>query len=80
MREFSVPLDNGHRAGELHPSQGLEGFDHGAQAPGLYLLVECLLKPWEAFGGLGDGSDVCLEDEVLRGGGPDDLSAPPEVG
>jgi hypothetical protein len=40
----------GHGDGELHPSQGLEGLDGGGQAPGRYLLLECLLKALEAFG------------------------------
>ena len=70
----------GHGAGARHPTQGLEGVDHGAQAPGLSLIVECLRKPLEAFGGLVDGSDVFWDDELRRWCGTDDRSAPSQVG
>jgi hypothetical protein len=78
--EVTACGDDGHGDGELSPPQGLEGFDHGAQAPGLSLLLAFLLKTLEAFGGLVDGSDVFLEDDLLRWGGTDDLRAPSQVG
>jgi hypothetical protein len=71
---------DGHGDGELHPTQGLEGFDHGAQAPGLYLIFACLLKTLEAFGVLVDGSDVFWEDDLRRWYGTDDLREPAQVG
>src|SRR5687767_13734973 len=70
---------DGHGDGELYPTQVLEGFDHGAQAPGLYLILEFLLKMLEAFGVLVDGSDVFLEDDLLHWCGTDDLREPLQV-
>src|SRR5262249_49958273 len=34
----------------------------------------------ETLGVFGDGSDVCLEDDLLRRGGTDDRAEPPQVG
>ena len=72
--------DGGHGYGELPATQGLEGLDHRLQAPGFHLLVEFLFEPLESLCRLGDRPDICLKDHVLRGGGTDHLSEPPEVG
>jgi hypothetical protein len=42
--------------------------------------VAGLFQPLESLGVFVDRADVCLKDEWLRGGGPDDLGGPPEVG
>jgi hypothetical protein len=71
---------DGHGDGARHPMQGLEGFDYGAQSPDLDRSAEFLRKTLEAFGVLGDGSDVFLDDELLRWGETGDLNEPSQVG
>ena len=74
----SATSGDGH--GELHTAQGLEGLDHRVQAPGFHLLVECLFETLEAFGVFVDRADIFLKDDLLRWGGTDHFSEPPEVG
>ena len=65
-RQVAQFRHRGHRHGELDAAQGLEGLDHGREAPGLHLLVEFLFQTLEAFGLFGDGLDVFLKDDLLR--------------
>jgi hypothetical protein len=51
--------------GAWHPTQGLKGLDHRVQTPGFDLLVECLFETLEAFGVVGHGADIFLQDGVL---------------
>jgi hypothetical protein len=67
-----------HRA--LHTTQGLQCIDDRVSTPGLDLLVEFLVKTLEACGVFGHRADICLQDDVLRRGGTDDLGEPSEVG
>jgi len=43
-------------------------------------FAEFLVPTPEALGVLRDGTDVCLQDDVLCRGGTDDCREPPEVG
>ena len=61
--------DFGHHGdghGELHTPQGLEGLDHGMQAPRWHLCVQFRVEPLEAFGMLSTRTDVFLKDDLLR--------------
>jgi len=71
--------DGGDRHDQLHATEGLERVNHRAKPPGGDLFMEFLVKPLEPFGGLGDRSDICLEDDWLRWGGTDDLAEPAQV-
>ena len=62
------------------PAQGLEGCDHGSEAPGLALLVACEGKTSQPFRLCGDGRDVFLQDELRRWGGTEHLAEPTPVG
>jgi hypothetical protein len=42
-------------------------------------LVECLCQTLEPFGVCGDRPDICVEDDVLGGGGTDDRAQPAQV-
>jgi len=44
----------------------LERVNPPGNAPGYDLFMEFLVKPLEPFGVLGDRSDICLEDDLLR--------------
>ena len=63
----------------LHATEGLECFYYWAEPPGFDVLVECLFKPLEPFGVFGDRPNICLEDDVLRGSGTDNLAEPAQV-
>jgi hypothetical protein len=76
VAHFSHHRD-GHR--ELHPAQGLQGFNHRLQAPRFHVILECLVETLEAFGVFVDGAAICLPDDVLRGGA-DHCREPPEMG
>ena len=75
--------DFGHHGdghGELHTPQGLEGLDHGMQAPPLHLGLQFLFEPLEAVGRLRNRTDVFLKDDLLRCGRTDDFREPSQVG
>jgi hypothetical protein len=63
----------------LHATQGLEGRDHRAEAPGLDLLVEFLFQALETFGVFVDRSDICLKDDLLSRCVTDHFTQPPQV-
>jgi hypothetical protein len=44
------------------------------------VLVKCLLQALQAFGLLMDRAHLCLEDDLLRGGGTDHFGAPAQMG
>jgi hypothetical protein len=71
--------DGGDRPGPRHATEGWERVTPRAKPPGGDLCRECLVKPLAPFGGLGDRSDLCVEDAGLRWGGPDDLAEPAPV-
>jgi hypothetical protein len=52
----------------------------GGHTPGLHGLLQCLLETLEAFAVCTHGTDICLQDDVLRRGGTDDLREPSEGG
>jgi hypothetical protein len=64
----------------LHPTQSLEGLDHGGQPPGVDVPVQALFETWEAVAVFADGSAIFLQDDVLHCCGTDHLREPPEVG
>src|SRR5262245_18029979 len=68
--------DAGNRDSERDAAQGLERVDAGTEAPGRHAGLEFLCEPSKTFALCGYSADVCLENDVLRGGGPDDLTAP----
>ena len=70
----------GHRDCQWHATQGLERLAPRRQTPGFDLLLACLGETLAAFGLLLHHPDVCLQDAVLRRGGPDDLREPPQGG
>ena len=69
-----------HGAGAWHTAPGLQGLDHGVEAPGLHVIVPCLFETLEACGLLMNRPDLCLKDDWLRRGGTDHLREPAEVG
>jgi hypothetical protein len=79
VAEVSEFRHQGDGHGTRHPAQGLKCLEPSVQAPGFGLLVECVLSTLETCRMCIDGADVCLEDEVWRGGGPDHVGEPPEV-
>jgi hypothetical protein len=69
-----------HRDRAWHPAESLERLDNRGESPGLHLLGEFLFQTRPPCGVLSDRSDVFLGHDLLRGGGPDDLAEPAEVG
>jgi hypothetical protein len=69
---------NGHSA--LDTTESLECLDHRMQTPRFHVLVEFLVETLEACGVLGDGTDVFLQDDVLRRCRADHVREPSEVG
>jgi hypothetical protein len=65
---------------ELDAAQGLEGCDHGGEAPGFAPFLACLCETLEAFRVCGHGADLFLQDDWLRRGGAHHRRAPPERG
>jgi hypothetical protein len=76
VTEFS---DGGDRHRQLHATEGLERLDHRAEPPGDDRLWAFLRKTLEPFGVFGDRPDICLADDLLGGGGTDDLAEPAQV-
>jgi hypothetical protein len=62
-----------------HATQGLEGLDHRAEAPGLDRLVECLCQALETCGVFGDRADLGLTDHLLSRCVADHFTQPPQV-
>jgi len=60
-------------------TEGLERFHDRVEPPGFGLFVACWFQPMEPFGGVGHRPHVCLNDDVLRGGGTHDLAEPAQV-
>jgi hypothetical protein len=50
------------------------------EAPGVAVLLPCLLETLKAFGVIVHRSDICLQDDVLCRCGADDLREPAQVG
>jgi hypothetical protein len=71
---------HGHGHGTWDAAQGLERLNHRGQAPRFALGLACLFETLESFGLLRNGTDICLQDAVLRRCGADDCRKPPEVG
>jgi len=64
----------------LDAAQGLEGFDHGVEAPGFDPFLELLCETLEAFRVFGHGADIFLKDHLLRRCWANHLREPPERG
>jgi hypothetical protein len=79
-RQGAAFRHGGDRTSALHAPQGLAGLDHRVQAPRLHVSWPCLFKTLEAFGVFGHGTDICLQDAVLRRGRADHCREPPERG
>jgi hypothetical protein len=71
---------HGHGHGDLHPTQALQGRDHRLQSPGFALLLPRLVQAVEACRGLITRADVCLDDDLWRGGGTDHFGEPLQMG
>jgi hypothetical protein len=64
---------------KLHATQGLEGLDHRAEAPGLNLFLKFLFQALQAFDVVGDRADLCLKDDLLSRCLTDHSTQPPQV-
>jgi hypothetical protein len=71
--------DGGDRPRQLHATEALERLDHRAEPPGDDRRLECLRKPLEPCGVVGDRPDRVLADAWLGGGGTDDCAEPAPV-
>jgi len=79
-REIANVGDHGDGDGEWHATAGLKRLDHRVQTPRLNLLLEGLFETLEAFGVLGNRSDVFLKNGLLGWCGADDFREPTQVG
>jgi hypothetical protein len=52
--------------GAWHAMQSLKGLDHRGQAQRFHVILPFLCQTLEAFGVFGNGSDICLKDDLLR--------------
>jgi hypothetical protein len=68
------------RHGKLDAAEGLERIDHRTEAPGMHLILECLLKPPEPFAVFRHRLHIFWEDDLLSGRGTDNLTEPAQVG
>ena len=66
--------------GKWHPTQGLQGLDHGVQTPRFHLFLEFLFQTLETLGVLTDSPDIFLKDDLVRRGLTDDFREPSEMG
>jgi hypothetical protein len=64
----------------LHATEGWQRVNDRAEPPGGDLLVEFLGEALESVSVFGDRADIFLEDDLLGGGGTDDLAQPAQVG
>jgi hypothetical protein len=62
--------------GELDPTQGLEGFDHGMESPAFGLFLQLGLDALHSLVVFVDRPHVLLEDDLLGGSGTDHLGEP----
>ena len=76
VAEFSNGSDS-HR--KLHATEGLQRVHDRAEPPGGDLLVEFLFQTLEPVSLFGDRPDIFLEDDLLGGGGTDDLAQPAQM-
>ena len=85
MHELSGGLDAGQVAAcsdgrdrhrTLHATEGWQCVHDRAEPPGGDLRVAFLRQALEPGSVFGDRPAIFLEDEVLGGGGPDDLAQP----
>ena len=79
-RQVAAFGHHGHRDRALDAPYGLERLDHGLEAPGVHLVLECVFETLQARGLFGHGLAVCLQDHWLRRGGTDHLTEPAQVG
>ena len=79
-RQVAEGGDHGHGHRALDTPQSLEGLDHGGQAPGLHLFVECECETPQTFRLCRDGLDIFLTDHGRRWGRTDDLAEPAQGG
>jgi hypothetical protein len=68
--------DGRDRHRKLHTTEGLQRVHDRTEPPGGDLLVEFLVQALESVSMFGDRPDVFLEDDLLGGGGTDDLAQP----
>ena len=71
--------DEGDGGEELYASQCLDGFDDGIEAPIPGLVLEFGLKALQPCLLFRDGTDIFLEDDLLRRGVADHLTEPAQV-
>jgi hypothetical protein len=76
VAEFSDGSDS-HR--QLHATEGLQRVHDRAEPPTGDLLVAFLFQALEPVSVFDDRPDIFLEDELLGGGGTDDLAQPAQV-
>jgi hypothetical protein len=70
----------GHGDDTLDAPQRWQRLDHGLQAPGVPVVVQCLLQSLQAFGVRSDSANICLEHHRWRRCGTDHCGEPPEMG
>jgi hypothetical protein len=89
LQQFSGGIETGESAnvghhgdghGAWHATQGLQGFAYRVQAPRLPLILEGLFEALEAFGVLGNRSDVCVKAELLSRWGAAHFREPAQGG
>jgi len=71
--------DGRDRHRQRHATEGLQRVNDWTAPPGGDLLVAFLVQALESVRVCGDGPDICLEDDVLGGGGTDNLAQPAPV-
>jgi hypothetical protein len=71
--------DGRDRHRKLHATEGVQRVNDRGAPPGGDLLVEFLVEALEPVSVFGDRPDLFLEDDLLSGGGTDDLAQPAQV-
>jgi hypothetical protein len=77
VAEFGDERDGGE---ELYASEGLDGLDHGEQAPVAGVVLEFGLQALHPLVLFGNATQILLEDDLLRGGVADDFAEPAQMG
>ena len=72
--------DNGYGIDEADSTHGLKRIDDWREVPAFNLLFEHELKAFDPMGAFGNGIDVLLEDDLLRGRGHDPIGKPAQMG
>src|SRR5947209_3717814 len=72
--------DQSHRAGKIHPPQGLDSFHDRMQPPRLHGRVQLDLQALDSLRLLGHGVDVLLEHDLLRRRRADHPRQPAQMG